>query len=88
MLRKPRRGTMLVLVDESNVVCIEDSEKLDELRRRTIERPVICEHGCKEVFDRAKGVTHDLQDSPLFCSPLCAYRHKKRLLAKAGVMMK
>lgn len=66
----------------------DDSDKLDELRRRTIQNKTVCEHGCKEVFDATKGFKHDLPGSPLFCSNLCAYRHKKRTLAMVGVIMK
>ena len=66
----------------------DETERIDETRRRDITRPGICEYGCKEVFDITKGVRHDLPNSPLFCSKLCAYRHKKRLLARNGVMMK
>lgn len=66
----------------------DDSEKLDELRRRTIANKTVCEHGCKEVFDATKGFKHDLEGSPLFCSTLCAYRHKKKTLAMVGAMMK
>jgi len=66
----------------------DETERIDETRRSKIERPSICEYGCREVFDKTKGVRHDLPNSPLFCSTLCAYRHKKRTLARAGVMMK
>jgi hypothetical protein len=77
---------MAVLADTSDRD--SDSEKLDELRHRTIQNKTVCEHGCQEVFDATKGFKHDLPGSPLFCSNLCAYRHKKRTLAMVGVIMK
>lgn len=84
----PRNHRLITAVLSDTSDRDDDSEKLDELRRRDIQNKTICEHGCKDVFDATKGVRHNLKDSPLFCSNLCAYRHKKKLLAKAGVIMK
>jgi len=77
----------------SKPMLVDDDDDPDWLKAFHIAQAFVNPHKCDLLtcgitFERNRGHENTLPGKRLYCSSLCAYRAKKRTLAKAGIVVR